>query len=122
MILASGAFDGVHAGHVSYLEAAAGLLQPQEVLVVAVAPDAYIRAFVDRLKTVEALSMVDFGVPHGVDGVSSAVLALGPRLLVKGADWQGRMAADVREACEAVGTEILFVPESQTRHTSEVRR
>src|SRR3990167_2742357 len=121
MILASGAFDGVHAGHVSYLEAAAGLLQPQEVLVVAVAPDAYIRAvkrrepywpFVDRLKTVEALSMVDFGVPHGVDGVSSAVLALGPRLLVKGADWQGRLAAGVREACEAVGTEILFVPES----------
>ena len=68
MVLTSGAFDGLHAGHVLYLQAAKALCDPDELLVCAVAPDPYITLTKhrapywsqhDRLRTVHALTMVD---------------------------------------------------------------
>ena len=129
MILCSGCFDGLHAGHVSYLLAAAAECQLGEPLVVAVAPDAYIRRVkgrepswpvVDRLLTVEALDMVNRAQLHGVDGVADVIYDLHPRLLVKGEDWRGRLPADVREACHIAHTDIVYVPERPTRHTHEI--
>lgn len=128
MILASGCFDGIHAGHVLYLRAAAQH-GAGEVLVVAVAPDAYIRrvkgreprwSLEDRMVAVQALDMVDRVVAHDDQGVANIVSELHPRLLVKGSDWETSMEPDVLRACQAAGTSVLFVPEGQTPHCSAV--
>lgn len=130
MVLASGCFDGLHAGHVAYLECAATLCEDDEPLVVAVAPDAYIRkhkdrdphwSVKDRMRVVAALAVVDDVTMHDEDGVADVILANGPRLLVKGDDWRvrGGVPADVQAACAAAGTEIYYVEEVDVKHTSE---
>lgn len=129
MVLCSGVFDGLHAGHVSYLRSAAGLRLAGESLMVAVAPDAYVRRaklktprwpLGDRLLTVAALDMVHEVGPHSDAGVADVILAHHPRLFVKGADWKGRLCADVLAACQQVGAEIVYVAERATKHTSQV--
>ena len=128
MILCSGVFDGLHAGHVAYLREAAKRLDG-DALVVAVAPDDYVRRhkgreprwpLSDRLLTVDALGLVDRVIAHGVDGVEDVILAYRPRLFVKAEDWKDRLTDAVLGACFASGTSILFVPERATKHTREV--
>ena len=71
MVLASGAFDGIHAGHVRYLSAAKALCHEGELLIVAVAPDTYIEkakhrnaywSQADRVEAIEAIDAVDAAV------------------------------------------------------------
>jgi cytidyltransferase-like protein len=130
VILASGCFDGLHAGHVRYLDAAADLKSSTgEVLVVAVAPDAYIEAAkerrpywpqADRLHTVRALDMIDAAIAQAQPSVASIIRDYRPRVFVKGPDWQGRLPEDVLLACYEVGTVIAFV-DTPGRHVSEAR-
>lgn len=128
MVLCSGCFDGLHAGHVAYLEAARLYAQPGEELVVAVAPDDYIRrhkqreprwSAIDRLLTVRSLRMVDRTMLHGLDGVGFLIRHLRPRVFVKAEDWKGRLTEAVREACQDSHTSVLFIPQRPTPHTSE---
>lgn len=135
MILCSGCFDGLHAGHVAYLQAAARQLSPSpaselksERLVVAIAPDAYIRQVKqrephwpaeDRATVVAHLRMVNSVVSHGETGVEDVIAALKPRLFVKAEDWRDRLTPAVLEACKEAHTSILFVPEVHTTHTSQ---
>ncbi len=127
MILTSGAFDGIHAGHVRYLAQARQYLKPDELLICAVAPDAYIAhakgrqptwGQEDRLTAVKGLEDVDAAMLHGPSGVSDIIRHYLPRLLVKGTDWDGRIPEDVRRACDDVGTGMLFVDSGVTQHTS----
>ena len=134
MILCSGCFDGLHAGHVRYLQAAYDRRVESlphhyggEGLVVALASDAYIRrvkrreprwSYAERMETLLALVMVDEVVEHSEVGVADVILATRPRVFVKGHDWMGGLRDDVRDACEAVGAQIVFV-NTPAKHTSE---
>lgn len=128
MILCSGAFDGLHAGHVRYLEAAKALCEPDELLVCAVAPDAYIQTVkgrapswpqAQRLATVKCLMMVDGTIRQESLTVAPVIRTHLPRLLVKGPDWKDRLPDEVHRACADVGTTIAFVdtPGTHVRET-----
>lgn len=127
MILASGAFDGLHSGHVAYLDAAAAL-DPSLPLVVAVAPDLYIRLFknrearwtqAQRATTVAALRSVHRVISQEQMSVAQTIRLLRPTYVVKGADWLHRIPQDVAEACVEAGSCLAFVETEQT-HGSEV--
>ena len=130
MILCSGAFDGLHAGHVRYLKAAACLKQPNEELKVAVAPPDYIQQAKgrteywhqgDRCETVAAVTGVDLAfVYFEADSVAEVIRGLKPRVFVKGMDWAGQLPADVIGACADVGCQIVYV-HTPGHHTSEAR-
>ena len=129
MILASGCFDGLHAGHVAYLEAAHALCEHEEVLVVAVAPDAYIVKTkhrsacwtqAERLQTVAALTVVDATIAQSSTSVAQTIRDFRPRIFVKGSDWQDRLPEAILVACTQTGTAIAFV-ETPGRHTSEAQ-
>lgn len=130
MILASGVFDGLHPGHVRYLtQALAWKRHGQERLVVAVAPDAYVRAAkhreptwteTERMALVAAVRGVHHVVLHGPGGVEDQILALSPRVFLKGSDWDGHLPDHVLEACAAVRASVIYIPASG-KHTSEVR-
>ena len=127
MILCSGCFDGLHVGHLRYLQAAKAL-HPTRSLCVAVASDEYIRTHKgrepqwlqgDRLAVVFALSIVDRVILHGVDGATESILDLRPYAFVKGADWATRVPADLALACRTVGTRLLFVDSGIRKHSSD---
>ena len=118
MLLCTGCFDGLHIGHVRYLQAAAELAQYGEAVVVAVAGDAYIRAQkareprwsqADRVAVVEALRLVDRVLAEDATGTETTIVTQRPRVLVKGADWRGRLPSAVSEACLAVDTQVVYV-------------
>jgi cytidyltransferase-like protein len=127
VILTSGAFDGVHAGHVDYLNAAKALCDDNEILVCAVAPDEYIikakkrQPFwhqADRLRTIHALESVDAAIPQISTSVVQIIERYRPRLFVKGPDWDGRLSEEIVQACDRIGCAIAFV-DTEGRHTSE---
>lgn len=128
MILASGCFDGLHAGHVAYIEEAARLCDTGEQLAVAVASDDYIHlmkghapkwAIDARMAVILSLSAVDVVVAHGLSGAADAIHVVRPRVFVKGIDWEGKLPVDVQNACDEVGCEIVFVDSGITLHTSD---
>lgn len=127
MILASGAFDGLHSGHVAYLYAAAAL-DPSMPLVVAVAPDRYIRdakhraprwTQPQRAETVAAIRGVSRVLAHAEASIAATIRQLRPALVVKGIDWLGRIPRDVAEAVVDAGAGLAFVETDQT-HGAEV--
>lgn len=130
VVLASGAYDGLHAGHVAHLETAKALCREGEPLVVGVAPDAYIEVTkgraaywpqADRARTIRALQIVDAVIAHGSPSVAEVIAAYHPRVVVKGSDWRGRLPVDVAEACREVGAEIVYT-ETPGIHVSDARR
>ena len=128
MILTSGCFDGLHAGHIRYLQAADerrnhGPLFP-EFLYCAVAPDSYIRSVkhrepywsqADRIETLRALTVLSDVFAQGEEGLAPLIRVLRPRLFIKGIDWQGHLCAHIEHACEEIGCRIIFV-ETEARH------
>ena|SRR3990167_499636 len=127
MVLASGSFDGVHEGHRAFLAAALRVCGPQDRLVVAVAPDDYIRRekhrepvwpIGERLAMVRRCPGVAVTVPHGTTGAADVIRELRPRLFVKGIDWVARLPEDVRLACHAVGCLVVYVDSGSPLHTS----
>lgn len=129
MVLCSGCFDGLHAGHVRYLTQARAL-SPTETLCVAIAPDDYIRTTKgrepfwsqpERTETVLALGLVDRTLWQAEATPASLILAHRPRYFVKGPDWKDRLPEDVLAACQAVGCQIRFT-DTPGRHTSEAIR
>jgi len=135
MVLCSGAFDGLHAGHVRYLAAAKRLCdtqgeerpQQQEPLYVAVAPDRYIVDAkgrkprwiqADRWRVVMQVQGVTQAYPSEHASIAEDIVKLKPRLFVKGVDWAGKIPDDVRAACREAGTQIVFVDTDGT-HTRD---
>ncbi len=129
MVLCSGAFDGIHAGHVRYIEAAARLSKDCDV-VVAIAPDAYIRRHKQRepywtqgqrSQAVHALRYVRSIVQQDDETPASLIRSLRPTAFVKGIDWARALPPDVVAACKEVGCLIVYV-DTEGTHTSEARR
>ena len=127
MILCSGAFDGLHSGHVAYLEAAKAL-DPTQTLIVAVAPDAYIRqakhreprwSQVQRARVVRALQVVDTVALQAEPSLAMTIRAYRPQMVVKGLDWVQTIPADVAQACVEVGATLAFTDTDET-HTRQV--
>ena len=133
VILCSGAFDGLHAGHVAYLKAARevpGPGEPQHALWVAVAPDAYIVQVkhrqpywsqADRVRTIEALAVVDRVVTQRELSVARVIREMRPAYFVKGIDWTDRLPRDVQSACADVKCLMVYV-DTPGRHVAEARR
>ncbi len=126
MILASGCFDGLHAGHVRYLQRAAGV-DPAQSLTVALATDAYVKRVkgrdpryteLERAHVVFALGCVGDVVFHNEDGAAAAILALKPQYFVKGIDWMHKLLPDIVDACHEVGAQIVFVDSLSSLHSS----
>lgn len=117
MVLCSGAFDGLHAGHVRYLAAAKKLAQPDEPVEVAIAPDDYVVTKTDkkprwsqsdRWRTVLELKGLN-PLPQPEASVADTIKRSQPRVFVKGIDWAGKLPADVVTACREVGALIVYV-------------
>ena len=95
IVFTNGVFDLLHPGHVRYLQEARRL---GDVLVVAVNSDRSARALAkgdgrpinsadERAEIVSALACVDAAVIFDEDTPHEIVAAVGPDVLVKGADW-----------------------------------
>lgn len=95
VVFTNGCFDILHAGHVSYLEAARAL---GDILVVGVNSDRSITSIkgpsrpiiplAHRQMVLAALSCVDFVIPFEEETPEHLIKAVRPDILVKGADWK----------------------------------
>jgi D-beta-D-heptose 7-phosphate kinase/D-beta-D-heptose 1-phosphate adenosyltransferase len=94
VVFTNGCFDLLHPGHVRYLTAARAL---GDVLVVALNGDASVRrlkgagrpilAAAERAEVLAGLAAVDHLILFDDDTPRALIAALGPDVLVKGADW-----------------------------------
>lgn len=117
-VLASGAFDPLHYGHVRYIRAAAEHAAAHGLpLVVALAPDEYVQhrhpllqRLEERLEMMDALRWVSFVVPQESASLVRTIRELRPRYVVKGADWKAHgLPGDEVAAIEEVGAGIVWV-------------
>lgn len=94
IVFTNGCFDLIHVGHTRYMKAARAL---GDRLVVAVNSDRSVRALKgprrpivaerERLEVLSAFSFVDYLVLFSGKTPKRLIAALGPDILVKGADW-----------------------------------
>lgn len=126
IVLANGAFDLLHVGHIRYLKAAKEL---GHVLVVAVNSDASVkrakgshRPIVpedERVELLAALSCVDWVVIFQEDTVENVIEALRPNIHAKGTDYT---AATVPEASlvQKYGGKVAIVGDAKNHSTSNM--
>ena len=107
----NGCFDLMHMGHVSYLQQAK---KGNRILVVGLNSDQSIRRIKgpsrpicpqkSRAAVLAALSCVDFVVIFNEDTPYKLIKAIGPDVLVKGADWKGKqvVGADIVPKIELI--------------------
>jgi D-beta-D-heptose 7-phosphate kinase/D-beta-D-heptose 1-phosphate adenosyltransferase len=126
VVFTNGCFDLLHPGHVALFEAARA---QGDVLVVGLNSDRSVRALKgegrplvpedERAETIAALEAVDRVVVYDDDTPRAVIAALGPDVLVKGADW----AADAivgREEVEAGGGRVVRVELMPGRSTTSM--
>lgn len=109
MVLVSGVFDPLHAGHVDYLHAARqyGAL----ICVLSDAPWKHpVLVPIEQRKVIlEALGVVRVRIVTDVaTEIPQIITAEQPDFYVKGADWSGKLPAQERAACAAAGTAIVY--------------
>ena len=95
VVFTNGCFDILHAGHVTYLEEAK---KEGDILIVALNSDSSVRTLKGRGRPVvnqnersmvlAALDSVDFVTVFEEDDPAAIIKALGPDVIVKGADWR----------------------------------
>jgi D-beta-D-heptose 7-phosphate kinase/D-beta-D-heptose 1-phosphate adenosyltransferase len=124
VVLSNGCFDVLHPGHVALLEAAR---REGDLLVVALNSDASVARLkgagrplipaAERAEALMALESVDRVVVYDEDTPIEVVRALGPDVLVKGADWA---VAEIvgRSEVEAGGGRVVRVALLPGRSTS----
>ncbi|MFW6158113.1 MAG: glycosyltransferase [Planctomycetota bacterium] len=126
LVLADGAFDIVHPGHVSFLEAARGA---GDALVVALHSDAVVRsnkgpdrplnAWEDRARVLAALAPVDLVTVQDDRLPDPLIELLRPDLFARGTDF---IESNVRERrlVEALGGRILICGEPKSHATEQI--
>jgi D-glycero-beta-D-manno-heptose 1-phosphate adenylyltransferase len=123
IVFANGIFDGLHVGHVRYLEAARG---EGDVLVVGVNADASARALKGpgrpildeqvRATLVAALRCVDYVVIFGEHNVESLLEELRPHVHAKGTDYTVETVPE-RAAAEQLGIRVAVVGDPKDHST-----
>lgn len=126
VVLTNGVFDLLHAGHVTYLDAARRL---GDVLVVGLNSDAGARALKgptrplvaqeDRATLLAHLRSVDCVVIFDQLTASDLVRSLRPDVYVKGGDYDLASLPEA-EAAQAVGAQVCFVPTVEGRSTTSL--
>jgi cytidyltransferase-like protein len=112
LFLLTVAFDIIHPGHIGYLEAAR---KCGDFLIVALTLDQYvgkpgrpIHKWEDRATTLRWGRCVDMVVPSATG--TDAILKWRPQVFAKGMDYTlDTIPQDVRDACNLIGAEILFL-------------
>ena len=121
----NGAFDILHAGHVTYLEFAR---KQGDVLVVGLNSDASVRRYkgrgrpvngqADRARVLAALECVDYVVMFGEDEPAKLIGELVPDVLVKGSDWAHYVSG--RDLVERRGGRVVLAKMVRGRSTTRV--
>ena len=126
LVFTNGCFDILHAGHVAYLDEAAGL---GNRLIVGVNDDHSVsrlkgssrpvNALADRMLVLAGLSSVDWVVPFSDDTPESLIRNILPDVLVKGGDY---VAADIVGAADvlAAGGEVRVLPFREGHSSSRI--
>ena len=125
VVFTNGAFDLLHAGHVTYLEFARG---QGDVLVVGLNSDSSVRRYkgdkrpinkqADRAKVLAALECVDYVVVFNEDEPAKLISELMPNVLVKGADWAHYVSG--RDVVEKNGGKVVLAKMVAGRSTTGV--
>jgi rfaE bifunctional protein nucleotidyltransferase chain/domain len=120
----NGCFDILHAGHVSYLEAAR---RTADCLVVGLNADSSVRALKgesrpvnsedDRARVLAALGCVDYVVLFDQETPISLITAIRPDVLVKGADWPEDQIVGAAEV-KAAGGRVARITFEHDRSTT----
>lgn len=123
LVFTNGAFDILHAGHVTYLEFAR---KQGDALVVGLNSDASVRRYKgngrpingerDRARVLAALECVDYVVIFGEDEPKDLIAALLPDVLVKGADWAHYVSG--RDVVEHHGGRVVLARMVKGRSTT----
>jgi rfaE bifunctional protein nucleotidyltransferase chain/domain len=126
VVFTNGVFDLLHPGHVRYLTAARHL---GDVLFVGLNSDRSVRTNkgadrpitpeLERAEILSALSCVDAVVLFDDPTPQRLIAALGPDILVKGADW-AEDAIVGRDIVEARGGRVIRVPIERGYSTSAI--
>lgn len=124
VVLANGAFDLLHVGHVRYLRAARAL---GDVLVVAVNADASVRAAkgpsrpavpeAERAELVAALGCVDAVVVFAEATVAAVIEAVRPDVQAKGTDYTADSVPE-RAVVERFGGHVAIVGDKKCHSTT----
>lgn len=123
--MVDGGFDPLHAGHIGYFEAAAGLGLP--VLCNVAGDDWVARKHRPLLPQAERAAVIDsirwIDLVHLSAGPTVDVLAaLEPRYYAKGADWEGRLPAEETALCAERGIEIVYLDTVRDSSTAILER
>ena len=123
LVFTNGAFDILHAGHVTYLEFAR---RQGDALCVGLNSDASIKRYKgdkrpvnpepDRARVLAALECVDYVVVFGEDEPKELIAAVIPDVLVKGADWAHYVSG--RDIVEAHGGKVVLAEMLAGRSTT----
>ena len=126
VVLTNGCFDLLHPGHIALLEAAR---REGDVLVVALNSDVSMRGLKgegrplvsesERAEILLALEPVDRVLVYDEPTPLDTILALGPDVLVKGADWAADEIVGATEV-EAAGGRVARVALKPGRSTSRL--
>jgi D-beta-D-heptose 7-phosphate kinase/D-beta-D-heptose 1-phosphate adenosyltransferase len=121
---ANGCFDLLHAGHIKLLEFARA---QGDLLVVGLNSDRSVRQIkgegrpiypaADRAEILAALQAVDYVVTFDEPHAEDIVRSIRPDVLVKGADWRGKMV-DGQELVQSYGGKVVLAPLLEGRATA----
>lgn len=126
VVFTNGVFDLLHPGHLRYLQQARAL---GDALIIGLNADASVKrnkgperpinSESERAEILEALACVDAVVVFDEDTPAEIIRAIGPDVLVKGADW-AEDAIVGRDTVEARGGRVVRVPTEQGYSTTAI--
>ncbi|SFB05447.1 D-glycero-beta-D-manno-heptose 1-phosphate adenylyltransferase [Selenomonas ruminantium] len=126
VVFTNGCFDILHAGHVTYLEAAKA---QGDVLVLGLNTDASVRRLkgqerpinneLDRAKVVGALKSVDYVVLFGEQTAEAVIAEVKPDVYVKGGDYTLDTLPEAK-IVQSYGGKVAFIDMVEGRSTTNI--
>ena len=126
IVFTNGCFDILHAGHVTYLEAAKA---QGDVLVLGLNSDASVRRLkgserpinneLDRAKVVGALQAVDYVVLFGEQTAEAVIAEVKPDIYVKGGDYTLDTLPEAK-IVQSYGGKVVFIDMVEGRSTTNI--